>query len=193
MSGISTATFDMLDAYERLQDRPDGTRFPDYREEFCTDPFLWKRHEPPAWAFELEWHEFQYSEISNPSRLNEIINSESPGLYVFYVRPERLIYNFPQFALYVGISNERGSCRPLRERLQDYLPGRIAQIVKRKNIERMLIHYYGALRVAYSLTERPSAELMELEKNLHGFIYPRYSRRDYPVDIKNQQKAFGKI
>ena len=34
---------------------------------------------------------------------------------------------------------------------------------------------------------------MDLEEKLTGFIYPRYARRDYPIDIKNQQKAFGKV
>lgn len=198
MSGITTATFDMLDAsiparFEELQARPDDERFSDYREEFCTDPVLWKRHEPPAWAFDLVWQEFRYSEIKDSAGLNEIISSDSPGLYIFYISPERLISIFPRFALYLGISNEEGSRRPLRERLKDYLPGRIAGIAKRRNIDRMIRRYYGVLRVAYSLTERPSTDLMELEEKLHGFIYPRYARRDYPVDIKSQQKAFGKI
>jgi hypothetical protein len=57
----------------------------------------------------------------------------------------------------------------------------------------MLILYYGVIWVAYALTDRPSNELEALEEKLHGFIYPRYDRRDFPIDIKTQQKRFGEI
>jgi hypothetical protein len=50
----------------------------------------------------------------------------------------------------------------------------------------------GVLWVAYALASL-SKELMELEAKLHGFIYLCYARRDYPADIKTQQKRFGVI
>lgn len=198
MSGISAATQDLLDptipgSYANYQNDPDEKRFPHYRATFCTDPVLWKRHEPPPWAFSLSWAEFKYTDATDSKKLDALISSTDPGLYVFYIRPEKVINQFPRFALYVGISNEGNSNRPLRTRLKDYLPERIAAKKKRKQIDRMVRLYYGVLWVAYTLSNRPSAELEKLEQALHGFFYPVYDRRDFPVDIKDQQKAFGTI
>ncbi len=198
ITSIPAATLDILDAhipdaFTAWQSYPDAVRFKSYREEFCTDPVLWQRHQPPQWAFDLKWEEFRYADISTPAVLDRVIKSKDPGLYIFYIRPEMLLSGFPTFALYVGISNESGSSRPLRERLKDYLPGRISGLAKRTQIDSMIRRYYGVLRVAYSLINRSSADLEALEETLHGFIYPRYDRRDWPVDIKTQQKAFGLI
>jgi len=198
MSGTPTATIDLLDApipegFAEWQKTPDEVRWPHYEQGFRTDPVLWSRHKPPTWSESLTWSEFRYSEIKDNAALDQIVDSDLPGIYIFYVRPDRPFVKFPQFALYVGIANERESKRPLRERLKDYLPARIAKKRKRRNIDRMLRLYYGVLWVTFSLTDKPSKELAALEENLHGFIYPPYGRRDFPVDIKNQQKAFGKI
>jgi hypothetical protein len=198
MSDIVPVTFDLLDAsipakFEQWQSYHDEERWPHYRETFSTDPVLWKRHEPPTWAFSLSWAEFRYASVKGTGHLDELIGSDSPGLYIFYVRPDSTIFHFPRFALYVGISNEGDSGRPLRQRLKDYLPERISQKKKREQIDRMLRLYYGALWVAYTLSDRPSTELELLEQKLHGFIYPPYDRRDFPVDIKTQQKRFGEI
>lgn len=137
MSGITAATFDLLDpstpgSYANYQNDSDEKRWPHYRAEFCTDPVLWKRHEPPAWAFSMTWAEFKYADATNSAKLNQLITSNDPGLYVFYIKPHQLIHHFPQFALYVGISNEGDSQRPLRDRLKDYLPEKITVKKKRK-------------------------------------------------------------
>lgn len=198
MSGISAATVDILDAsipddFNRWLSYPDEVRWPHYRKKFCTDPKLWVRHQPPVWAASLAWAEFRYKDVSDGAHLDRIIASDLPGLYIFYVRPENILYSFPQFALYVGISNESDSGRPLRKRLRDYLPDVIKNKKKRENIDRMLRLYYGVLWVAYALSDRPSADLETLETKLHGFIHPPYDRRDFPVDIKTQHKRFGEI
>ncbi len=194
--GISAATIDILDAsipdeFQLLQSYPDAHRFKYYREEVMTDPVYWKRHQPPGWAFEMTWTEFRYADVSTAAQLDAVITSDLPGLYIFYIRPDRVFVSFPQLAMYVGISNERNSQRPLRERLKDYLPARIENKKKRENIDRMLRSYYGVLWVTYCLTNKPSSDLEALEETLHGFLDPRVGSRDYPVDIKTQQKAFG--
>lgn len=198
MAGINTVTLDILDAsipdeFNKWQGYSDEVRFKHYQETMRTDPTHWKRHCPDDWAFDLPWAEFRYADVKDGANLKQIITSKLPGIYIFYVRPERALYHFPQFALYVGISNERDSKRPLRNRLTDYLPASIAKKKRREHIDRMLKLYYGVLWVAYAVTDRPSNELETLEKKLHGFIYPRYDRRDFPVDIKTQQKRFGEI
>ncbi len=192
------ATFDLLDAaipeeYSEWLGRSDELRFLPYRRTFLTDPVYWTRHKPEDWVFQLEWREFRYQDANSPQDVDQLIQSDEPGLYIFYVRPDTFLYHFPRFAFYIGISNERGSNRPLRERLKDYLPSRVKSKKKRDNIDQMLQMYYGVLWVAYAIASHPSQELMEVETKLHGFIYPCYARRDYPADIKTQQKRFGVI
>jgi hypothetical protein len=155
MNGIPAATIDILDAsipdeFDIWQGKTDIERWPHYKEPFMTDPVLWKRHEPPDWAFNLTWHEFRYADVKTTHDINSIIKTTLPGIYIFYIRPERRFLHFPQYALYVGISNENDSRRPLRDRLKDYLPVRVERKKKRLNIDRLLRLYYG-------VTHRPRA------------------------------------
>jgi len=195
---MAKATLDLFDAplgdaYGYYQGLTDEVRFKCYRQEFSIDPQKWAEHEPADWVFELNWREYRYANIQQGEDLNRLIPEDDPGIYIFYTRANRLVYRFPQFAFYVGISNERDSQRPLRERLKDYLPTALNAIRKRKNVHRMLQLYYGQIWVAFTFSSVPSAELQEVERRLHGFIHPCFGRRDFPPDIKQQQKAFGVI
>lgn len=157
------------------------------------DPVMWERYEPPTWAYALSWSEFKYEAIARAAQLDREIKSDLPGLYIFYIRPTNPLNGFPKLPLYIGISNERDSRRPLRDRLKDYLPARVATKKKRQNIDRMLRQYYGVLWVTYCLIDKASVDLSALETKLHGFMHPTVGRRDFPVEVKTQQKAFGKI
>lgn len=195
---MDKATFDLLDAplsdaYGHYQDLNDEDRFNHYRQTFLIDPKNWTRHIPPEWVFELHWQEYRYAEIQRREDLNRIITGDTPGIYIFYTRANSLVYRFPQFAFYIGISNERESHRPLRDRLSEYLPTSLNSIKKRKNVHRMLRLYYNHIWVAFALSSASSEQLSEAEKQLHGFIYPCFNRRDFPTDIKQQQQAFGVI
>ena len=124
-AGMTKATFDLIDAplgdaYGHYQGLEDEVRFMTYRREFSVDPSNWEQNLPPEWVFGLNWKEYRYSEIQQRNDLNEVIPEDDPGIYIFYTRPNQLVYKFPQFAFYIGISNERNSQRPLRERLKDY-------------------------------------------------------------------------
>ena len=187
---IIDASIPLPDEFDRWRKYPDAVRFKAYMRSFSTDPVLWHRHTPDEWAFDLTWNEYRYAEVISPAQVDTTIGSDDPGLYMFYVRPERTLCSFPRFPFYVGISNERNSNRSLRDRLKDYLPTHITQRLKRDNIDQMLQMYYGVLWVAYALAPRPGAELAELEKKLHGFVYPCYNRRDFPGDILTQRRRF---
>jgi hypothetical protein len=195
---MSKATFDLFDAplgdaFDYLQALPDEVRFPCYRQEFSVDPRNWAANEPPTWAQALNWQEYRYSDVQDRTDLDTLITDDHPGIYIFYARPEILLHSFPRFAFYVGISGEGNSMRPLRERLKDYLPRCLSQIQKRKNIHRMLQLYYNRLWVSYALTDTHAAHLEELELKLHGYVHPCFGRRDFPLEIKHQQQAFGQI
>jgi hypothetical protein len=195
---MSKATFDLFDAplgdaYGYFQDLLPEARFPNYHQRFCTDPQIWEQFEPPSWVFNLSWREYRYADFQLREDLNQFIPEDDPGIYIFYARPNRLLYGFPKFALYVGISNERNSHRPLRERLKDYVPGALSTIKKRTNIHRMLQLYYEQIWVAFALSSASSSQLEEIEMLLHGFIYPCFGRRDFPAAVKKVQQAFGGI
>jgi hypothetical protein len=195
---MAKATFDLFDAplgdaYDYYQALPPDVRFPSYRQEFSVDPQNWKQHQPPDWVFELNWREYRYADIQQRNDLQSVIPENEPGIYIFYARPDRLVHQFPRFAFYVGISNERGSHRPLRERLKEYVPAALNAIRKRKNVHRMLQLYYGQIWVAFALTSALSNELEQVEERLHGFVHPCFGRRDFPPDVKYQQQAFGVI
>lgn len=192
------ATFDPFDAslgdaYGYYQGLADGVRFSCYQHEFMIDPQSWLKYEPPAWVFSLNWREYRYATIQQRNDLDVLIPEDDPGIYIFYTRANRLIYHFPQFAFYVGISNERNSQRPLRERLKDYLPTALNMIRKRRNVHRMLQLYYEHIWVAFALSSESSVVLEDVEEKLHGYMYPCFNRRDFPADIKRQQQAFGGI
>jgi hypothetical protein len=193
---MAKVTFDLFDAtlgdaYGYFQGLQPEARFTCYRREFSVDPQSWDQYAPPDWVHDLDWREYRYADIQLREDLNRVIPEDDPGIYIFYARANRLIYHFPQFAFYVGISNERNSQRPLRERLKDYLPTALNAIRKRNNVHRML--YYGQIWVAFALSTAPSAELEVVEERLHGFIHPCFGRRDFPPDIKQQQQAFGEV
>jgi hypothetical protein len=195
---MAAATFDLfdaplVDAYGYFHALPAEVRFLPYRREFSIDPKNWAQHRPPDWVFSLKWREYRYADIQQREDLQSVIPENKPGIYIFYTRPDQLVHRFPQFAFYVGISNERNTGRPLRERLKEYVPAALPAIRKRKNVHRMLQMYYGHIWVAFALTSVSSAKLRKVEEQLHGFVHPCFARRDFPPGIKHQQQAFGAI
>ena len=191
---MKRATFDLLDAsipeaYDFWQGLPDASRFTSYFLQFQTDPTYWNAYVPVGWETTLTWQEYRYKDLPDRASIDAQITATDPGIYIFYIRPEAIVHRFPSYPLYVGISNEKGTGRPLRERLKECLPSNISTIRKRENIDQMLQLFYGVLYVAYALTPAKSnTELRQFEERLHGYLYPRFSRRDFPKRIKSQQK-----
>ncbi len=190
---MKQATLDLLDSELRkgnlkFQNYPFEDRFGLYRKSFLLDPSNWEKYYPQIKKYQFHWKEFKYAKMQN---INSLINSDKPGIYFFCVKPPELLYNLPNYVLYVGISNERDSNRSLQERLKDYFYFSI--IKKRNNIHRMLQMFYDHIYVVYSLLDLKSESLREIEQALHAFYYPPENRRDFPVEFKEAQKAWGKI
>lgn len=188
-------TFDPLDAplwegYDYCQSLDDFTRSGLYQHIFWVDPTHWQRHKPSTWVFELKWQCYRYSDIDTPEKLKTIVTEDFPGIYIFSVRPEIPVNGFPHYALYVGISNVRDSGRMVRDRLEDYLPTRMATIKKRINIHRMICIYLRDLWVYFAYVNKSSTILMELESTLHGYLAPPVSDQAYPTDMKKLKPAW---
>jgi hypothetical protein len=189
------ATFDPLDAplwegHDYLQSLPDAARAGSYQHLFWVDPKHWKRHKPPGWIFELEWNTYRYAEVDTVAKLKAVATEDVPGIYIFSVQPDMCVNGFPSYALYIGISNARGTGRSVWERLADYLPTRITAIKKRSNIHRMICLYLHALRVHFAYVNKPAATLRKVEKKLHGYLAPPVADEAYPVDMKPLKPAF---
>jgi hypothetical protein len=188
-------TFDPLDAplwkaFSFYQSLTDDVRAGLYQHKIWADPKNWQRNKPPAWIMKLKWKVFRYADVDTPTKLEKIVSRTAPGIYIFSVFPDVIISGFPMLALYVGISNENDSGRPLRERLKDYLPSRMSEIRKRKNIHKMLRLYYGHIWVYFCYVSKPSPMLRRAEQKLHGYLAPPAADRDYPVDMKPYKPAF---
>lgn len=189
------ATFDPLDAelwegYDHFQSLADAVRAKSYQHWIWVDPKNWQRHKPPGWVFRLKWKTYRYSKVDSVAKLNAIASVDEPGIYIFSIRPDIRLRGFPNYALYVGISNVQDSGRPIRERLADYLPTRISMIRKRSNIHKMACLYFGALWVHFAYVSKPSATLLQVETELHGYLAPPVSDQAYPVDMKPFKPAW---
>ena len=192
---VRPATFDPLDAhlweaYEHVQNLPDSLRADLYQHTVWIDPKHWEKYKPPSWVFNLEWHTYRYSEVDTVQKLKTVAKKDVPGIYLFSIRPDHLVGEFPCYALYIGISNANNSGRFVWQRLADYLPKRLSQIKKRGAVHRMIAWYFGALWVHFAYVNEPSSTLSQIEKTLHGYLAPPVSSRDYPVDMKPGKKAF---
>ena len=189
---IKNSTFDLLDAsyttevvdYLALDDK---LRYKNSEETFILDPNYWEKYYQLIASFNctFNWHEFKFD--SRPD-LDTLILSNDIGLYMFIIKPLGRICDLPKYVIYVGISGEKGSNRPLKERLNDYLNFNV--IKKRKKLHRLLSKYYGEAYVSYTTVNITWQQLEQLENALHGFFVPIANDRDFPVEIKNIKKAF---
>lgn len=187
------ATLDILDAelrkdHDNYVNLPDHAHWATFRQETTVSPKFWQEFYPKVAAHSYSWKHAKYTSLAHDL---DAETSALPGIYYFYVRPDQLIENMPQFVFYVGISGEGDSARPVRDRLRDYL--NIEKIKKRESVHFNLQRYYPFAYVAYALLALSGSQLASLEEAFHGFFYPWGARRDFPAKIKASQKAWGKI
>jgi hypothetical protein len=187
------ATLDILDAELRDKHRHytsaslvDRQRF--YRRDFLFDPTGWSNLYTSISNHKFTWNEFRFCDAVASNDIDTRISSAEPGLYIFYVRPQTLVYRFPQLALYVGISNATGTGRSLRDRLKDYM--KIGSIRKRANIHQMLQLYYDYIWVAYSHLSLKAEEMVKLETYIHDFLRPPFGRSAFSPKIKAARGAW---
>ncbi len=189
---IRDSTFDLLDAsytahvadYLSLKDE---YRYQNSEETFILDPNYWEKYYRmiDATGCNFNWQEFKYDSRPN---LDTLIPSNDIGVYLFVIKPQNRINDLPKFVIYVGISGEDGSNRPLKERLADYLNYNV--IKKRHKIHRLIKKYYAQTFVSYSTVNVTWQVLEEIEEALHGFFVPIGNTRDFPIDIKLIKKSF---
>ena len=187
---IKLQTFDLLDKeltreVDEFLKYKDEVRWDMSGIEFKLDPVYWDRFYPEISKHTFNWEEFKFSNFPN---LDKKIPTDDVGIYLFVVKAPNLIINLPQYVLYVGISGEGGSNRPLKQRLNDYYY--LGQIKKRNKLHRLLKRYYNHVYIKYSLMPGiSSSDLEQLEEDFHGFFIPPAGDRDFPADIKQLKKS----
>jgi hypothetical protein len=137
---IRDSTYDLLDASYTTHvvdflSLKDEYRYKNSEETFILDPNYWEKYYRiiNATGCVFNWQEFKYD--SRPD-LDKLIPSNDIGIYLFIIKPQNRINDFPKFVVYVGISGEDGSNRPLKDRLADYLNFNV--IKKRHKIHRLI-------------------------------------------------------
>ncbi len=190
MSVIKQKTLDLLDAslrkdMSRYDSYPYKDRYKIFTHDIRIDP-SWcekKYNEVPK----LSWQgPHKFSDMPN---FEDIIKGNEIGIYIMYVRPNLLIEDMPQHMMYVGISGEHGSSRPLKDRLKDYF--NINKIKLRENIHTMLQLYYENVYIKYALFNGNYLDLEKIEVVLHEFYSPRFGKRDFEPDTKKAQGAWN--
>jgi hypothetical protein len=190
---MKTATLDILDKelsnkFQDWQDSNFEKRKRNYTESLVLDIPNWARYHQQIETYNLNWAEFKYDSIEDLSNIDKIINFDDTGFYMFIVKPNNCIYDMPKNVFYVGMSGENNSKRPLRERLKDYF--RLDKVKKRDAVMRLLHKYYPNVYVAYSLYNAETTILRQIESSLIGFFYPLCNKDDFPIDLKQDKKAF---
>lgn len=187
---IKQATLDLLDADLRKDVRrynryPFKDRHKIFSHTVRIDPYWSNKKFRQLRA--LSWsNDFKFSDHPN---FEQIINSNDIGIYIMYVRPKNLVMEMPRHVMYVGISGEHGSARPLKERLMDYFY--ISEIKLRENIHTMLQLYYDHVYIRYALFNGTFQALEELETSLHEFYYPKFGKRDFEPETKASHSAWN--
>ncbi len=189
------STLDLLDSELRSSSARYSASSAQDRQKFFSltfqaDPVQWQARENYFSGQNLQWIEFRYRDVVNANDLDSRITSNSPGLYIFSVRPDSLVAGFPHFALYGGISNDRNSNRPLRERLKDYF--RMNTVKKRENVHQMLQLYYSHIWVSCTLLNWSTRRLKELETNLHEHLGVPFGTQAYTPESKAARSAWGR-
>ncbi len=189
---VTFPTFDVLDKELSLDEKtfkaiPEEYRWDSTSTAFQIDPQYWEEYylKVKKYLPKISWKELKYSKFPD---LNKVIKTNDIGIYLFVIRPDNMIFSYPQFVMYVGIAGEGGSKRPLKDRLSDYF--NIGNIKKRKKLHGMLKKYYHNTWLIYSLIKNIThTDLEQLEEDLHGFFIPPANDRDYPVRLKAIIKA----
>lgn len=188
-------TLDILDAdlqadYDKYVNLDYEDRFKIFSHDIRIDPLHSEKKylEIEPFLSKLNWKTVKYYEACEQDLITEITDN-SIGIYFFSVRPKQTILGLPSYVLYVGIAGEKGSERPLRDRLCDYL--RIGSLRKRQNVHKFLQLYYKEAYITYSFYDGDYKDLEKLENLLHEYFQPKFAIRDFDPETKAARKSWN--
>lgn len=192
-----TVTLDIIDSelsphFAKYAALSDDDYLKIYERPVQALPRWWDRYHRAIAHVNFQWTEVKYEHLR--SHLAQSTQADSPGLYIFVVKPPLPLPGtpslaMPQYATYVGVAGETADAqRPLKERLKEYTY--ISEIRRRQSVHKVLQLYYPYLWVVYSPLSLPPGDLREIEVAMHGFLRPWASGREDPPAIQNAQRAW---
>jgi hypothetical protein len=147
---------------------------------FTFYPPFWRLFNNKLKHINFNWQYLEYSSGANP-----LVAPQTPGIYLFVLRPPYSIFTEYNHVMYVGMSDEG-----LNERLNDGYRTP-SQVKLRPHVWRLILDYGPFLRWYYlPLPGFSKKELEEIESLLIGyFCNPPINRKDAPTPIKEAKKS----
>lgn len=194
---MKRTTLDILDSinpkYTEYQNiSPITARYNEFTSQFSLNKQAWEDYYTTIDKVTFNWLEIKYEDVVNKSISIDTTVPNNIGIYLFVVRPIKMINEMPKFVYYVGIAGAGGGTRTLRERLKDYF--KESKLKKRDRIQIMVHKHYKNLFINYSELSLPTGMTLEdIEKALIGYFGTHLlaNADDIPVPLKPQAKAFN--
>ena len=191
---IKQRTLDLLDSdlrkHETKYKNMDyDDRFKIFSHEIRIDPYWSTKKFIEISKYNIQWNSpLKYSDFPN---LDTIIKDNDIGLYMFYIKPNETICEMPKFVLYIGMSGENSSNRPVRERLKDHF--NINNIKKRDHVHKMFQLYYDYIYFIYANYDNKYSlgSIEKLEILLHEYFSPKFAKRDFEPPTKAARKSWN--
>jgi hypothetical protein len=166
-----------------------STRYIDLQKKIENNQTIFSFY-PPFWRLfkkkldkykiSYNWNSLVYSTNSAPT-----VPANTPGIYLFVLEPTPTVFNFYNFVMYVGMTEDG-----LAERLNNGY--RMPSILKsRPNIHRLILDYGDFLKWYYlPMPGVSKKDLLEIEENLIGFFNnPPINKKDEPYVIHEANKS----
>jgi len=152
-----------------------------YSAEFMLLPSDWRKYSNEISDVTFNWNHINYSNFSEIPDVDD----NTPGIYLFVLKPPYEIFEQFCFVMYVGMTDEG-----LKERL-DSGYRTVSKVKPRQNIMRLILDYGDNLLWYYApLNDYSVTQLKSIEKNLIGYFgEPPINKRDEPVEIANAKKS----
>lgn len=190
-------SLDILDAinpkYKEYQSiSPLNVRYNEYTSQFSLNNQAWEEYITTINSVVFNWQEIKYEDVVNKVVSIEATVPNNIGIYLFIVRPVKMVNEMPKFVYYVGIAGADGGTRTLKERLKDYFAE--SNLKKRDKVQILIYKHYKNLFINYSeLTIPTGITLEKIEQALIGFFGTHLlaNTDDIPVLLKQQAKTFN--
>lgn len=174
--------FDLL-----IQNLRNGTRYLDLQKRLENNHAGFTIY-PPFWRFfnnKLKDVKFNWQYIEFSSNLLPEVDANTPGLYLFVLKPPFAVFDDYNYVMYVGMTDEG-----LIERLSTGYRSP-SSVKRRPHVWRLILDYGKYLRWYYlPLPGYTAKEIEEVESYLIGyFCNPPINRKDYPTPIKEAIKS----
>jgi hypothetical protein len=164
-----------------------GTKYIDLQKRLENNRAFFSYY-PPFWRYfnkKLSHIQFNWRSLEFRSDANPDVAPETPGIYLFVMKPPYSIFNEYNYVMYVGMSEEG-----LNERLNSGY--RTPSGVKlRPHVHRLILDYGKYLSWHYlPLEGYNEQQLKEIETLLIGyFCDPPINRVSQPIPIREANKA----